>query len=404
MIVWTRYLYIFLVVLLALLAGHYKDLLWWFLLFVIVVFGLFKLAEEQLRRSERKTSLGDMRDSLAALDEGVIITDSKGKIEWSNQASNHYLGVRLEDYHEYDLFQLVDTQNFASYFEACRYQTPLDLVSPRKKNIRLQLHFSLLDSGSRLIFIRNITRTHKLENLRRDFVANVSHELKTPLTVIHGFLSTYADMDEGDDERWSRSLEQMLSQSRRMDGLINDLLLLSRLETVPQALDHERIDMRSFLTEMGDDALLACNYQRKLTIHCDDRVVLRGNRKELHSAFNNLIMNAIKYSEKGNSIVVSWRVDDQFAYVDVEDDGQGIETKHLSRLTERFYRVDKSRSANTGGTGLGLAIVKHVLLRHQAEIAITSTYGTGSKFSCVFPLSRVSPAKLANLTSEVSGA
>jgi two-component system phosphate regulon sensor histidine kinase PhoR len=397
MIVWTRHLYIFLVVLLALLAGHYKDLLWWFLLLVIVAIGLYKLAEEQLRRSENKTSLGDMRDSLAALDEGVVITDSEGKVEWSNQAANYYLGVRLEDYYECDLFQLIDAQKFTDYFEACRYQTPLGLKSPRKKNIRLQLHFSLLDSGSRLIFIRDITRTHKLENLRRDFVANVSHELKTPLTVIHGFLSTYADIDEGDDERWSRALKQMLSQSRRMDSLISELLLLSRLETVPEALNHERIDMRSFLTEMGDDALLACNYQRKLTIHCDDRIVLRGCRKELHSAFNNLLMNAIKYSEKGDSIVVSWHQDNEFAYLDVEDDGKGIETKHLSRLTERFYRVDKSRSANTGGTGLGLAIVKHVLLRHQAEVKITSTFGVGSKFSCVFPLSRISPAKLTDV-------
>lgn len=341
-------------------------------------------------KKNQETSLGDIRDSLATLDEGVVITDSEGIVEWSNQAADYLLGTRLLDYEQCRIFEVISDRGFVDYFQRGRYKTPLEMLSPRSKSINLQLHLSLLDSGGRLIFVRDVSRTHRLESLRTDFVANVSHELKTPLTVIKGYIETFSDLDDGCDPHWSKALGHMKSQSHRMDSLISELMLLSRLETVPESDDHELLDMAALCQEIADEALLACNGERRISVHCDNYMKLTASRKEVRSAITNLVINAVKYTEKDDAISVFWYCDEDFAYIDVHDTGIGIEQKHIPRLTERFYRVDKSRSINTGGTGLGLAIVKHVLLRHQGEIQVRSTFGKGSTFTCVFPIARVS--------------
>jgi two-component system phosphate regulon sensor histidine kinase PhoR len=228
--------------------------------------------------------------------------------------------------------------------------------------------------------------------MRSDFVANVSHELRTPLTVIIGYLSHFLSL-ETNEEQHDKAFRQMFTQASRMERLIKDLLMLSRLETLPEITRLQDIELLPALQMIREEIVAAFANQRSIDIDCDTSLRLKGNWDELRSAFTNLVMNAAKYTDAGGHIQVRWFANGDHAFFEVEDDGIGIENQHLSRLTERFYRVDKGRSIDTGGTGLGLAIVKHVLIRHHAELIIQSTPGQGSLFRCVFPLSQTAIEK-----------
>ncbi len=222
--------------------------------------------------------------------------------------------------------------------------------------------------------------------MRKDFVANVSHELRTPLTVITGYLETLADNVEGVNPRWLRPLQQMQQQAERMQNLLNDLLLLAKLEATDYPSDSLPIQLEPLLTSIRNDAIaLSANRQHQISLEVEPGLSLRGSEAELRSAFSNLAFNAVKYSPDGSSVCIRAWQDAQGIHVAVQDSGIGIEARHIPRLTERFYRVDASRASTTGGTGLGLAIVKHVLLRHRGNLAISSSLGHGSLFSCHFP-------------------
>ena len=222
--------------------------------------------------------------------------------------------------------------------------------------------------------------------MRQDFIANVSHELRTPLTVISGYLETLAD-NNNLGPTWQKPLQQMQQQAQRMALLINDLLVLSKLETTGVGFNQKAISLVPLLQSIRNEAVaLSGERKHEITLVSDGDVQLQGNEKELHSAFSNLVINAVKYTPAAGKITMRlWR-DKQNCYFSVADNGPGIESKHIPRLTERFYRVDASRNSSTGGTGLGLAIVKHVLMRHDAELKISSEVGKGSVFTCVFPL------------------
>jgi two-component system phosphate regulon sensor histidine kinase PhoR len=243
------------------------------------------------------------------------------------------------------------------------------------------------------MLVRDVTRIHQLEQMRKDFVANDSHELRTPLTVICGYLETLLDNVDEVNPRWVRALQQMQQQGGRMQTLLNDLLLLAKLEATDYPSDNQPIDVPSLLQSIKNDAqALSGSKNQQITLDVESDVSLKGSEAELRSAFSNLIFNAVKYTPAEGKIRVRWWADGRGAHLSVQDSGIGIDSKHIPRLTERFYRVDSSRASNTGGTGLGLAIVKHVLLRHRGTLEINSVPGKGSVFICNFAPIQVTKA------------
>jgi len=241
----------------------------------------------------------------------------------------------------------------------------------------------------RLLISRNITQLEAVARMRRDFIANVSHELKTPLTVVAGFLETLQDLDLEPRQR-TRYLQLMAEQAKSMQRLVDDLLTLSALESEQNALTETAFDVVPLLLEVSADAKALSSGRHTVALDIGEPAVVLGNRDELASAFGNLVSNSIRYTPDGGTITLAWHVDeDGRGTFSVADTGIGIAPEHVPRLTERFYRVDRSRSRATGGTGLGLAIVKHVLLRHQAELDVMSEPGAGSTFGVVLPARRV---------------
>lgn len=355
----------------------------------VVLDGLYRLQQKERRERVRLRALiSYLRESFMSLPYGAVMIDAENNIEWSNKAAETLLGLRFPEDTGQQMLNLVRAPEFIAYFEAEEYSRPLELASPYRGGTQLQIHITFFGKRSRLLFVRDVTQTFRLEQMRKDFVANVSHELRTPLTVINGYLETFSDSLGEGNPRWRRALDQMLTQSRRMQTLINDLLLLSRLETLPQSSEQDTVSVRPLLEMIREEALASVGGKREISIECDDSIALVGYRAELHSAIANIVFNAARYTEEGGSIALRWYADRERAYLQVEDNGIGIESEHIPRLTERFYRVDKSRSMDTGGTGLGLAIVKHVLIRHGAQLNITSNPGVGSCFTCAFPIER----------------
>jgi two-component system phosphate regulon sensor histidine kinase PhoR len=339
-------------------------------------------------RDQLQAIIDYLHSSFASMSDAVVMLDRHGNIEWCNDAAMDLLGLRRDEDVGLQLLNLVRNPNFVAYYEAEKYAMPLEMASPVNSEIQLSLSISFFAEGNRLLFARDVTRTHRLEKMRKDFVANVSHELRTPLTVINGYLETFSEHG-GDNPRWDRAIDQMLRQSRRMHHLIQDLMLLSRLESVPQASEHEVIRIRPLMEMVREEALAAAKGHRQIDIECDDAIALKGQATEIRSALSNLAVNAARYTAEDDRIVLRWYQDDSHGVLEVQDSGIGIEPQYIPRLTERFYRVDQSRSLDTGGTGLGLAIVKHVLLRHRAEMKISSQPGHGSTFSCLFPRSLI---------------
>lgn len=236
--------------------------------------------------------------------------------------------------------------------------------------------------------IKDVTQTDRLDRMRRDFVANVSHELRTPLTVLSGFLETLQEFDVDREER-QRYLHMMSEQSKRMESIVQDLLTLSSIESAPPP-EANPVDMASMIDKLRRDAEALSAGRHQIVIETDGRGDLIGSEPELVSAFGNLVANAVRYTPPGGTVRILWQATEKGAEFAVQDTGIGIDPKHIPRLTERFYRVDRGRSRDVGGTGLGLAIVKHSLNRHQAQLEISSTPGQGSRFAARFPASRVS--------------
>ena len=343
---------------------------------------------QQKAQSRLKAVIQRIEDGTAALKDGVLMVNSQGNLEWWNHAASQLLGLKESQDIGQPITNLVRAPEFKAYFDASEYGDPLEMPSPANSDVQLQFQITLFSQQDRLILCRNVSRLKQLEAMRQDFVANASHELSTPLTVISGYLETFLDHQDTLPPRWGRALKQMHQQSQRMESLIEDLLMLSRLET-SQLKDHSQVNVPALLNELQLDAM-ALSGDKQQQIEIDAQWVdIVGVSSELSSAFGNLIFNAVKYTQAQGSIKVRWWQDDDGLHLSVLDNGLGIDSPHLPRLTERFYRADASRHAQTGGTGLGLAIVKHVLLRHEGHLQIESTLGKGSCFTCHFPLSRL---------------
>lgn len=345
----------------------------------------------QQRKTQRnqvlqlQTVIARAQQSTNAITDAVIVADRNGNLEWWNQAGSELLGLQPQTDRGQPITNLVRDPRFVRYFNRANFDAPLDIPSARRQGLMLQFQITTFGEGDRLIVVRDITRLHNLEQMRKDFVANVSHELRTPLTVIKGYVETFIDMLGPENPQLKRGLSQMQQQTLRMELLVNDLLLLSRLETENTTQPMKPVAVGKLLRQVYNDAL-AMNDEKHhhIELDVDDELQIYGDENELRSAFSNLVVNAVKYTPEQGEIIIRWHADGNGALMSVEDNGIGIDAKHIPRLTERFYRADPSRHIKTGGTGLGLAIVKHVLIHHGANLVISSELGRGSTFSCQF--------------------
>ncbi|WP_136248392.1 phosphate regulon sensor histidine kinase PhoR [Halomonas borealis] len=344
---------------------------------------------QRLTQRRLRDTLSRIQESSEAMRDSVVMLDRHGDMEWWNSAAERMLGLKPALDRGQHITNLMREPSFVDYFHARDYREPLTLCSPIDENLILQCQITLYGDDERLVMARDITRLHRLEQMRRDFVANVSHELRTPLTVLAGYLETYGDMAEMLPERLGRGIDEMQRQTQRMQNLVNDLLLLSRLENDQPSHDDARLDPAALLDAVCRDAAALSDGDHSLEVEIDEPRGLLGLEQELHSAVSNLAFNAVRYAGAGSRIMLRWRPSGDGACLEVEDDGAGLDPRHIPRLTERFYRIDKGRSTATGGTGLGLAIVKHVLLRHDARLEIDSRLGEGATFRCHFPAARL---------------
>ena len=355
-----------------------------------IFFALSRAVRRQTQIENRlSAALTRFEQAGAALPEGVIVLDEDDRIEWCNPRAETHFGLDSQrDRGQYITF-LIRQPAFVRYLEAGSFHEPLTLRFSRPDG-ELVLSVQLVPYGSseKLLLSRDVTRWERLETTRRDFVANVSHELRTPLTVLNGFLETLSDTHKPDPDLLHRSLALMTEQTVRMHRLVEDLLTLSRLESTHNPLREEFVDVPDLAQTLYREALALSAGRHHITLAVDEAGGLRGSTQELHSALGNLISNAVRYTSEGGAIEITWHKEGDEAVFAVRDSGIGIEPHHIPRLTERFYRVDRSRSRSTGGTGLGLAIVKHVLSRHQAHLDIQSEVGKGSTFRAVFPAAR----------------
>jgi two-component system, OmpR family, phosphate regulon sensor histidine kinase PhoR len=355
--------------------------------------GIYNLQRRNREARMRLESvINRIQTSAQALNDGIIMIDARGHLEWWNKAAERLLGFDSTIDVGQEITNLIRSPDFKRYFDSQLYAEHFNFVSPVNPQLQLHCQITLLNDKNRLMMVRDVSRIRRLEQMRKDFFANVSHELRTPLTVIKGYLETLLDSDDL-KPAMQRALEQMSQQSMRMDALINDLLLLNRLETSAHTKSTDTICVDSILKQIRHDALALSNdKQHSIELISDVNLMLIGSTSELHSAFSNLIFNAVKYTPAHKKIIIRSYCDEQGAHVSIIDEGVGIEPQHIPRLTERFYRADSSHNSQTGGTGLGLAIVKHVLMRHDAELDIQSVYGKGSTFTCHFPRTRIAPA------------
>ncbi|MCX7257579.1 MAG: phosphate regulon sensor histidine kinase PhoR [Polaromonas sp.] len=357
---------------------------------------LLKKCDQQYGDSQSR--LQEFLAALQASPNGVVLLDAQGRIEWCNQIAAQHFGFDAERDIQQHIANLVREPAFNAYLAQGDFSREVVIpgyFSTPARPVKLSVHASAYGDNRKLMLSRDITALEQAEAMRRDFVANVSHEIRTPLTVVAGFIETLQNLPLKKAER-ERYLALMAQQSQRMQSLVNDLLTLSRLEGSPLPGATEWVASTTLLAQCEQEAgalsSLLAPQGHCLTFEAEQACELAGNASEIRSAFSNLVNNAVRYTPENGVIAVSWTVlADGRGEFRVEDSGPGIAPQHLARLTERFYRVDRSRSRETGGTGLGLAIVKHVAQRHGAELKISSQLGRGSCFRMIFPAVRVRP-------------
>lgn len=353
------------------------------------IFGRIYRHEKDMRAqiARRDAEIAMLIAAGQALTDGVVLLDEDNQILFCNTTAEQQLGLAVATDRGLPVVNIVRQPEFVAYLDGADFTRPLTLRSDRNEDRVLSIYMLPYADNRRLMQIKDVTQSDRLDRMRRDFVANVSHELRTPLTVLAGFLETLQEL-ELDREDQGRYLSLMAEQSQRMQSIVQDLLTLSSIESAPPP-DNEPVDMASLLDKLRRDAEALSGGRHTIVVESDGKGDLRGSEPELVSAFGNLVANAVRYTPAGGTVRICWTAGPQGGEFAVEDTGIGIDAKHLPRLTERFYRVDRGRSRDAGGTGLGLAIVKHSLNRHQGQLEIRSTPGVGSRFSARFPAARV---------------
>ena len=356
----------------------------------LIFADLYRMLRLQRQTESRlAAALEDFRQAGAAMPDGMVILDAQDRIEWCNPVAAEHFGLDgLRDRGQ-GITNLVRQPQFVEYLQSQHYGEPLLLRQSRGQDLTLSIQLVPYGDRQKLVISRDVTDRERVEAMRRDFIANVSHELRTPLTVVGGFLETILDVKGADHELVRRSLPLMMDQASRMRRLVEDLLTLSRLESPNNPPREEPINVPGLARALYHDALALSAGRHRITLDLASDAWLTASDEELRSAFTNLISNAVRYTPDGGEVTIGWKLRNGEAVFSVRDTGIGIEPHHIPRLTERFYRVDRSRSRETGGTGLGLAIVKHVLNRHHARLEIASELGRGSTFDAVFPAERL---------------
>ena len=345
-----------------------------------------------IKKSEkkRKKKLGKIidqfRKSTDALPDAAIVLGGHDEIEWANSAAKNVFGLQTAD-HGQRLPNLIRFPVFVRYLKEGNFKEPIFIPSPTNSHISLAVRVVSYGAGLRLLIAQDVTQLRKMEQMRKDFVANVSHELRTPLTVLKGYLETLQELDEPLSPLLSHSFQQMQEQTERMQYLVDDLLLLSNLETQPKKM--HCVDVPKLLEKICRESENLPQNSGRIELALETKANIYGDENELRSAFSNLLGNALKYSPVGSKVKIAWRQSLHDLVLDVIDQGEGIAESEIPRITERFYRIDVKRPQKIPGTGLGLAIVKHVLLRHDAQLTVTSEYHKGSIFSCHFALARI---------------
>ncbi|RJG05672.1 phosphate regulon sensor histidine kinase PhoR [Noviherbaspirillum cavernae] len=341
----------------------------------------------KMRRGDEKNQaeltewLARFRQAMSLLPDGVVIMDDVLFLEWCNPAAEKHLGLKLDRDKGMRVTNLVRSPEFMDYIILGRYDQPLSLSLRDRKLIA---HIIPFENRRQILVTHDATESERIEMMRRDFIANASHELRTPLTVINGFLEIALGQPKLDAQTRLAHVKLMSEQGHRMQNLVEDMLTLTRLESVDYPLRPERVNIPALLEQVLQEAKALSAGRHDISLEVDGPDI-KGSTEELRSAFGNLTSNAVRYTPGQGRIEMTWRQTAAGPQFEVRDTGIGIRPEHISRLTERFYRVDKSRSRETQGTGLGLAIVKHVLLRHDASLTIESQPEQGSCFAVKFP-------------------
>ena len=362
-----------------------------------------RVRSRSARQRDLRLALDRFVSGAKALPEGVVVLDVHDRIEWANPRAEAHLGLALRHDIAAPIVNLVRQPAFVQYLAAGDFSEPVVIVSTRENALTLSLQVVPFGVEEKLLMSRDITRLEAVARVRRDFIANVSHELKTPLTVLAGFIETLTDV-EMDERQRQRCLALMQEQSNSMRRLVEDLLTLSALESEQSPINESEFAVVPLLLAVSSDAKALSGGRHEVTLTIRDAATVLGSREELASAFGNLVSNAVRYTPDGGRIALDWRVTEDAGEFTVADSGIGIAPEHVPRLTERFYRIDRSRSRATGGTGLGLAIVKHVLIRHQAELVIDSATGQGSRFTVRLPTRRIKAVMQASGTDPAAPA
>lgn len=351
-----------------------------------IYYHVYRLKKGEKRRKKKlRKLLEQFREFTGALPDAAVILGEDDVIEWANKAALKVLGLQSGDRGQ-RIPNLIRYPEFIRYLKAKNYQDAIILPSPVNSQITLAVRIVSYGAGLRLLLAQDVTQLKQVERMRKDFVANVSHELRTPLTVLKGYLETLQDMDDGGSALLTGSLAQMRGQTERMQHLVDDLLMLTRLET--QQRRTFCIDVPALLKQICNERGVVENSSDRIELALTSDANIHGDEQELRSAFTNLVCNALKYSPADTVVKVRWFQEGDTVVLEVEDRGIGIAPEDIPRVTERFYRADSHHGRKIPGTGLGLAIVKHVLMRHEGRLNIISELGKGSCFSCHFPLHR----------------
>ncbi|MCB5186575.1 phosphate regulon sensor histidine kinase PhoR [Methylobacillus caricis] len=367
------------------------------------VFAAIYYEKRRHSRSQAQISsaLDRFRHAASALPDGVVLLNGNDQIEWCNPTAEHQLGLSMKQDAGQPISYLVRPVDFIQYLHRQDYSEPIKLKSWRNVGATLEIQLVPFGVNQKLLLSRDISQVEKLETMRRDFIANVSHEMRTPLTVVGGFIETLMDMEGAVPESTRSYFGMMQEQTNRMRRLIEDLLTLSQLENSPEAPQESEIDLSALLNMLLHEGNSLSQNRHQISLEpVEPGLFIKGAPEELHSALGNLVSNAVRYTPKGGSISLKLLLRGTNVIFSVSDTGIGIEQQHIDRLTERFYRVDRSRSRETGGTGLGLSIVKHILTRHQGHLEIESEAGKGSTFSAVLPQSRLVRKHVESVASQ----
>jgi two-component system phosphate regulon sensor histidine kinase PhoR len=340
------------------------------------------------KRNELTVLVRRFRLGAESLPDAALVFNNDRTLVWCNSLAQSMLGFKWPEDMGNRIDNFLRQPEFIQYLEAEQYDKPFEFPSPENEFMTLECRIAPFEKDKWTLIARDVTQIKQMEQMRKDFIANVSHELRTPLTVMRGYLELLTETDVPEAAIWKKAHAMMNEQTIRMGGLVDQLLTLTKLENKQFVLTKSTVNVARLLHIIEDEASTLSENKHNITVDAEPNLFIRSSEEQIRSAFSNLIFNAVRYTPPGESIDISWKMtEDGGARFTCQDSGDGIAAEHLSRLTERFYRVNQARTRDSGGSGLGLSIVKHILANHDSDLEISSTVNVGSCFSFVIPAS-----------------